>query len=70
MDYASFYESLQYHLNKKGHGGQAMICRHTDIPRSYLSRIVKGHRNAGTRTQRKIARYFGFEIEEFVEFGR
>jgi len=70
MDYASFYESLQYHLNKKGHGGQAMICRHTDIPRSYLSRIVKRHRNAGARTQRKIARYFGFEIDEFIEFGR
>lgn len=70
MDYESFYESLKYHLQKKGHGGQALVCRHTDIPRSYLSRIMRRGRRAGVKTQRKIARFFGFGLEEFVEIGR
>ena len=70
MDYESFYESLKYHLQKKGHGGQSLICRHTDIPRSYLSRIMRRGRRAGVKTQRKIARFFGFGLEEFVEIGR
>lgn len=70
MDYESFYESLQYHVNKKGYGGQALICRHTDIPRSYLSRIMKKGRKAGVRTQKKIARFFGYGLEEFIEVGR
>ncbi|MBU0485623.1 MAG: PAS domain S-box protein [Proteobacteria bacterium] len=70
MDYENFYESLRYHVGKKGHGGQSLICRHTDIPKSYLSRIMKKDRRAGTRTQKKISRFFGFGLEEFVEIGR
>jgi len=70
MDYESFYESLKYHLEKKGYGGQALICRHTDIPRSYLSRIMNRGRKAGIRTQKKIARFFGYGLEEFIEVGR
>lgn len=70
MDYNSFYESLKYHLDKKGYGGQAMISRHTAIPRSYISRILKKDRRAGSRTQKKIARFFGYSLEEFVEIGR
>jgi PAS domain S-box-containing protein len=70
MDYESFYESLKYHLQKKGHGGQALVCRQTDIPRSYLSRIMKKGRRAGVKTQRKIARFFGYGLEEFVEVGK
>ena len=26
MDYENFYESLRYHVGKKGHGGQALVC--------------------------------------------
>jgi len=70
MDYENFYEALKYYLQKKGHGGQALICRHTDIPRSYLSRIVRKGRKAGPKTQKKIARFFGFGLEEFMETGR
>ncbi len=70
MDYENFYEALKYHVKKKGHGGQALICRHTDIPRSYLSRIMKKNRRAGIKTQKKIARFFGFGMEEFAEMGR
>lgn len=70
MDYESFYESVKYHLGKKGYGGQALLCRHTDIPRSYLSRILGGGRKAGVKTQRKIARFFGYGHEEFIEVGR
>lgn len=70
MDYESFHESLKYHLQKKGHGGQALVCRHTGIPKSYLSRIVKMDRRAGLKTQTKIARFFGFGLEEFIEIGR
>ena len=66
MDYECFYESLQYHLKKKGHGGQALICRHTAIPKSYLSRIMKRGRNAGGKTQRKIAQFFGYGLDEFA----
>ena len=25
MDYDNFYESLRYHVEKKGHGGQALV---------------------------------------------
>ena len=70
MDYESFHEALKYHLRKRGHGAQALLCRHTDIPRSYLSRIVTGGRRAGAKVQRKIAHFFGMGLEEFVEFGR
>ncbi|MBU0675523.1 MAG: PAS domain S-box protein [Proteobacteria bacterium] len=70
MEYENFYESLLYHIRKKGHGGQALVCRHTDIPRSYLSRIVKKGRRAGPKTQRKISRFFGLGLEEFGEIGR
>jgi len=70
IDYESFYESLQHHLKKKGHGGQALVCRHTGIPPSYLSRITKKERQAGSKTQRKIARFFGLGPEEFAEIGR
>ena len=70
MGYESFYEALRYHLEKKGYGGQALLCRHTDIPRSYLSRIMGRGRRAGSKTQRKIARFFGYGLEEFSEIGR
>lgn len=70
MEYENFYEAFRYHLEKKGYGGQSLVCRHTDIPRSYLSRIVNRERRAGTKTQKKIARFFGFGLEEFVEMGR
>lgn len=70
MDYESFHESLRYHLGKKGYGGQSLLCRHTDIPRSYLSRILGKGRNAGVKTQGKIARFFGYGLEEFIEVGR
>ena len=70
MDYDSFFESLRYHLGKKGYGGQALVCRHTDIPRSYLSRILGKGRKAGSKTQRKIAGFFGYGLEEFIEVGR
>lgn len=70
IDYDNFFESLKYHVGKKGHGGQALICRHTDIPTSYLSRILKKNRRAGLRTQKKISKFFGFDLEEFVEMGR
>ncbi len=70
MDYENFYQSLQYHLGKKGHGGQALICRHTGIPKSYLSRIVKRERQAGGLTQGKIAGFFGLALAEFGEIGR
>lgn len=70
MDYESFLGSLKYHLKKKGYGGQALVCRHTGIQRSYLSRIMKKGRKAGIKTQQKIARFFGFNMEDFVEIGR
>jgi|GEM_PF-2708840 len=70
MDYESFYQSLKYHLKRKGYGGQALVCRHTGIQRSYLSRIMKKNRRAGARSQAKIAEFFGFSLDEFVEIGR
>ncbi|NTV15002.1 MAG: PAS domain S-box protein [Desulfobulbaceae bacterium] len=70
IDYENFHESLLHHLQKRGHGGQALVCRHTSIPRSYLSRIVKKERRAGAKTQRKIAKFFGLGLEEFAEIGR
>lgn len=70
MEYECFHESLRYHLDKKGYGGQALLCRHTGIPRSYLSRIMNRGRRAGGRIQRKIARFFGYGLEEFIEVGR
>lgn len=70
IDYESFHESLLHHLQKRGHGGQALVCRHTGIPRSYLSRITKQERRAGAKTQQKIARFFGLGLKEFVEIGR
>ncbi len=70
MDYENFFESLKYHVAKKGHGGQALICRHTDIPKSYLSRIMNKNRKAGIKTQKKLARFFGLGREEFFEIGR
>ncbi|MBU0481244.1 MAG: PAS domain-containing protein, partial [Proteobacteria bacterium] len=70
MDYENFYDSLKYHLQQKGHGGQALVCRQAKIPRSYLSRIMNRGRRAGKKTQMKIARFFGFGLEEFVEIGR
>lgn len=70
MDYENFYQSLRYHVEKKGHGGQALVCRHTGIPKSYLSRIMKKDRQAGGGTQRKIAEFFGFALAEFAELGR
>lgn len=70
IDYESFHESLLHHLQKRGHGGQALVCRHTGIPRSYLSRITKQERRAGPKTQRKIAKFFGLGLEEFAEIGR
>jgi PAS domain S-box-containing protein len=70
IDYENFHEALLHHLNKRGHGGQALVCRHTGIPRSYLSRITKKERRAGAKTQRKIAKFFGLGLEEFAEIGR
>jgi len=70
IDYESFHESLRHHLQKRGHGGQALVCRHTGIPRSYLSRITKQERRAGPKTRKKIAKFFGLGLEEFVEIGR
>lgn len=70
MDYENFYQSLRYHVAKKGHGGQALVCRQADIPKSYLSRIMKRERQAGVVTQGKIAGFFGFGLEEFAEIGR
>jgi len=70
IDYESFHESLLHHLRKKGHGGQALVSRHTGIPRSYLSRITKKERRAGAKTQGKIAKFFGLGLEEFAEIGR
>jgi PAS domain S-box-containing protein len=70
IDYESFHEALMHHLQKRGHGGQALVCRHTGIPRSYLSRITKQERRAGPKTQRKIAKFFGLGLEEFAEIGR
>lgn len=70
IDYENFHEALLHHLQKRGHGGQALVCRHTGIPRSYLSRITKKERRAGARTQRKIAKFFGLGLEEFAEIGR
>jgi PAS domain S-box-containing protein len=70
IDYESFHESLMHHLRKRGHGGQALVCRHTGIPRSYLSRITKQERRAGAKTQKKIAKFFGLGLAEFAEIGR
>ena len=69
-EYENFHEALLHHLKKRGHGGQALVCRHTGIPRSYLSRIVKKERQAGTKTRKKIAKFFGLGVEEFAEIGR
>lgn len=70
MKYEYFYESLRYHLEKAGRGAQAAVCRHTNIPRSYLSRIVNGERRAGPKTQLKIAAFFNIEPTDFREIGR
>ena len=70
MNHHYFLEALKYQLKKKGHGAQSLVCRHTGLPRSYLSRIVNGKRCAGKKTQHKIAGFYGFSINDFNELGR
>lgn len=67
-----FLEAFRHSVIKEGRGIMNIISIDTKISRSHLSKVLNSIDNvkSSIKFQTKIAKYFGYSRDEFLEFGR
>lgn len=71
MDEAEkFRAALEYFIDCDEHGTGSDLARGIDVGANYVSMIKNGHRNASEWTRRKIAAFYGYDYENFLEIGK
>ena len=63
---------LKHLLKKKGYGAQSELARKVGIRQQYVNQLadLKNTRSGSEKVRRKIAGYFGFSYESFLDRGR
>lgn len=70
--YNAFLTALRHFADKEGYGGQSVFAANAGISNGYLSQILKRPdiKKAGLKTQIALAKACGYEIEDFILFGK
>ncbi len=69
-DYGSFWSALNFWVQKHGSGSQKRLHIDTGLSEPMISMILTKKKQAGLRSQIKIAQALGYTIEGFIEFGK
>lgn len=65
----SFRTALRSLIDARGRGGQAEVAERLGLARSAVNDILSGRRGTSTRTQERIAAYFGLSLGEMLRIG-
>jgi len=66
-----FWAALQHFLaSSKKYKTQSDLANASGVGRAYIGALVRQERSGTEKTQEKIARAFGFELQDFLDFGR
>lgn len=65
----SFRTALRRMIDARGRGGQTELAERLGLSRSAVNDILTGRRGTSTRSQERIAAYFGLSLGEMLRIG-
>lgn len=65
----SFRTALRHLLQARGHGAQSDLANKLGVHRSAVNDILNGRKGTSTKSQEKIAAYFGLSLGEMLRIG-
>lgn len=66
----AFRNALNAFLELEGRGAKVKLSKKTGISQPYITQISKGDRYGDEIIKRKIAEFYGYKYEEFLDIGR
>jgi transcriptional regulator with XRE-family HTH domain len=64
-----FLNALNHFCEKQGRGVDSQLARACNVSPAFIGKLRKGRSGGSEKTRREIAKFFGYEYHDFINFG-